>query len=120
MICLVLNPLLGQLSFPDFPMNGAFHCFVKRDKEMMAETGYGKPLVVLTMVDKVEEKLARQFRGLAPSLLEMKVSEALDFKINQVCSKLRIPRDNVTYLENYHAIRRPFDCQLDRLMLKGD
>lgn len=61
---------------------------------------------MLTRVDKVEEKIKKQFEKLGKKdddELESALRELIDTKIEDVVWKIGIPRENVHFIENYHG-----------------
>lgn len=82
-----------------------------RDARLDVGEGYSleyvKPQVVLTRVDKLEERVKNDIRnGLLVGDPEKLVKELQDQKIESVVSKLSIPRDSVHFIENYNEKRR--------------
>lgn len=65
---------------------------------------YFYPQIVLTKVDKVEEKIreALKFSKEDEYHQEAKLRELIDIKIEEVVLKLGVPRENVHFIENYH------------------
>lgn len=66
------------------------------------------PQVVLTRVDKLGEKIDQMIRkGQAlPRDKEKMVKELQDIKIENVVTRLNIPRGSVHFIENYTEHRR--------------
>lgn len=75
---------------------------------------------MLTRVDKVEEKLDREYqkKGIEGFDRESKLREIIDTKIELVVSKLNIPRSSVHFLENYHEKHNTSDISIDYYALK--
>jgi len=72
-----------------------------RDSIAMARMkGYKSPQVVLTRIDRVEDRLARCGAGEDP---ELKLRQVLDRKIEDVVTRLDVPRNSVHFIENYHS-----------------
>ena len=80
------------------------------------------PQIVLTRVDKVEEKLEKEFKKKlgkdAEFDKETKLREVIDSKIEAVVNKLNIPRSSVHFLENYHENKENSDVSIDYYALK--
>ena len=76
------------------------------------------PQVVLTRVDKLEDNINAQIKkGQIPfSEKEKYLRELQDIKIEQVVSKLSIPRNSVHFIENYHEGRMLSAYQILRAM----
>lgn len=81
---------------------------------------YFYPQIVLTRVDKVEEKLQKEFKkkGIEDFDRETKLREEIDAKIESVVSKLNVPRSCVHFLENYHDDKENSDISIDYYSLK--
>ena len=71
---------------------------------------YFNPQIVLTRVDKVEEKFLKMknVNNLTEYEREGKLRELIDKKIEDVVVKLNVPRENVHFIENYHEKRNEF------------
>lgn len=85
---------------------------------------YFCPQIVLTRVDKVEEKLDREFKKKALKDKdaefdkEARLREVIDSKIEAVVQKLNIPRSSVHFIENYHENKENSDVRIDYYALK--
>ena len=84
---------------------------------------YFYPQIVLTRVDKVEEKLRKQFSKIKNNEnnefdCETKLREIIDQKIESVVNKLGIPRSSVHFIENYHEKVTSDDVSIDYYALK--
>ena len=71
---------------------------------------YFNPQIVLTRVDKVEEKFLKMknVNNLTENERESKLRELIDKKIEDIVLKLSVPRENVHFIENYHEKRNEF------------
>merc|ERR1712039_318710 len=76
--------------------------FYREIIQMTRSKGYLYPQVVLTRIDRVEEKLAQASAGDVgdPSL---RLRQVLDKKIEDVVMKLDVSRTSVHFIENYHT-----------------
>ena len=84
---------------------------------------YFYPQIVLTRVDKVEEKLNKAYYKKKSTDdenfdKEAKLRELIDKKIESVVSKLAIPRSSVHFIENYHEKHEKSDVSIDYYALK--
>jgi GTPase SAR1 family protein len=77
--------------------------FYKEIIQMARSKGYLYPQVVLTRIDRVEEKLIKQG---GPSVnaagAELRLRQELDKKIEDIVAKLDVSRTAVHFIENYH------------------
>lgn len=78
----------------------------------------------MTRVDKVEEKIKKQFQKQGKkdeTELESTLRELIDTKIEDVVWKIGIPRENVHFIENYHGQcnSKPLPLPLSNLKFLG-
>jgi len=71
------------------------------------EIDYFYPQIVLTKVDKVEEKIKEMLKKTKTDEYqqEERLRELIDMKIEEVVRKLGVPRETVHFIENYHEKR---------------
>merc|ERR1712107_846274 len=71
---------------------------------MARAKGHMYPQVVLTRIDRVEEKLAKT-RSPADANVEpeLRLRQVLDKKIEDIVMKLDVSRNSVHFIENYHS-----------------
>lgn len=81
---------------------------------------YFYPQVVLTRVDKLEEKVNSMIvRGkIQPNQKEKVLREMQDVMIENVVQKLGIPRSSVHFIENYHSKHQASSIMIDYYAIK--
>lgn len=90
-------------SMDDVPDGEEETKFYREIIQMARTKGYLYPQVVLTRIDRVEEKLIKQ-GGVAsdPNEAELRLRQVLDKKIESIVTKLDVSRTAVHFIENYH------------------
>jgi len=90
-------------SMDDVPDGEEETKFYKEIIQMARTKGYLYPQVVLTRIDRVEEKLIRASGASAdPADTELRLRQVLDKKIEDIVMKLDVSRTSVHFIENYH------------------
>jgi len=81
---------------------------------------YFYPQIVLTKVDKVEEKIKEMLKKSKADEYqqEEKLREIIDMKIEEVVRKLGVPRETVHFIENYHEKHTDTNVDIDYYALK--
>jgi energy-coupling factor transporter ATP-binding protein EcfA2 len=79
--------------------------FYREIIQMTRAKGYNYPQIVLTRIDRVEEKLAKAGPASPPDSAgaEFRLRQLLDKKIEDVVMKLDVSRNSVHFIENYHS-----------------
>merc|ERR1712050_54415 len=90
-------------SMDDVPDGEEETKFYREIIQMSRAKGYLYPQVVLTRIDRVEEKLIKQ-GGVAVDAgeAELRLRQVLDKKIEDIVTKLDVARTAVHFIENYH------------------
>lgn len=89
-------------SMDDVPDGEEETNFYKEIIQMARTKGYLYPQVVLTRIDRVEEKLIKQGGVADAAEAELRLRQALDKKIEDIVMKLDVSRTAVHFIENYH------------------
>lgn len=89
-------------SMDDVPGDEEETKFYKDIIQMARLKGYHYPQVVLTRIDRVEEKLIKQGGALSDGDAELRLRQVLDRKIEDIVQKLDVARTAVHFIENYH------------------
>jgi len=89
-------------SMDDVPDGEEETKFYKEIISMARAKGYLYPQVVLTRIDRVEEKLIKQGGAADSAEAELKLRQVLDKKIEDIVVKLDVSRTAVHFIENYH------------------
>lgn len=112
------NPSLGDKphcmlfvfdgSLEEIPNGPEETLFYREILQLARSKGYFYPQIVLTHIDRVEDK----------SKAEEELREILDLKIESVVLKLGIPRSSVHFIENYHDDQNEPDLNVDFHVLR--
>lgn len=90
-------------SMDDVPDGEEETRFYREIIQMARLRGHLYPQVVLTCIDRVEEKLIRAGGATAsPADAELRLRQELDKKIENIVIKLDVSRTSVHFIENYH------------------
>jgi len=89
-------------SMDDVPDGEEETKFYKEIIQMARTKGYLYPQVVLTRIDRVEEKLIKQGGAADGAEAELRLRQVLDKKIEDIVMKLDVSRTAVHFIENYH------------------
>jgi len=89
-------------SMDDVPDGEEETKFYREIISMAREKGYMYPQVVLTRIDRVEEKLIKQGGAADAAEAELRLRQVLDKKIEDIVMKLDVSRTAVHFIENYH------------------
>lgn len=77
--------------------------FYREIIQIAKSKGYLHLQVVLTRIDRVEEQLAQKGGVADAAKMELRLRQVLDRKIEDVVTKLEVPRNSVHFVENYHS-----------------
>lgn len=77
--------------------------FYREIIQMAKSKGYLYPQVVLSRIDRVEEQLSKTGGAVDAAEAELLLRQVLDRKIEDVVTKLDVPRNSVHFVENYHS-----------------
>lgn len=89
-------------SMDDVPDGEEETKFYREIIQMARTKGYLYPQVVLTRIDRVEEKLIKQGGVADDAEAELRLRQVLDKKIEDIVMKLDVSRTAVHFIENYH------------------
>ncbi|KAL4473840.1 hypothetical protein ABPG74_022704 [Tetrahymena malaccensis] len=89
--------------------------------DSLRKKNYFQPQIVMSRLDLVEKKMKNVFdkhQQMSENEKQMKMSEVIDQKIQQVVNKLQIPRSSVHFIENYNQLNQKFDENVNYYSLR--